>query len=124
MGKDGNNSDDVPRIPRGRGIRLSSPQVFRILMTAALLVAVIVMQKPCADSVSRFVTNFGPQAGQGSNGSNAGAGANVDPDLHYVPISTDMTEAQIKAVVDQARRDEAIRQAGRSGSGSGSGSGS
>ena len=100
------HSNDVPRIPRGRGIRLSSPQVFRILMTAALLVAVVAMQKPCADSVSHFVTSF--ESGSGSAIAPSGGGsASAEPELHYVAISTDMTEAQIKAIVDKARLDEA-----------------
>ncbi|MBP9086945.1 MAG: hypothetical protein KBG15_12560 [Kofleriaceae bacterium] len=113
MAKDPN---DVPRIPRGRGIRLSSPQVFRILMTIALLVAVVAMQKPCADSVSHFVTSF--ESGRGSARAPAGGGS-AEPELHYVPISTDMSEAQIKVIVDQARRDAAERQRLAAGSGSG-----
>jgi hypothetical protein len=109
--------DDVQRIPRGKGIRLSMPQFFRIALTATLLVAVVVLQKPCADSVSTFVTGF--ESGSGSPASKSTA--ITDGDLHYVQISPDMTEAQIKAVVEQARKDDAARQAQKlAGSGSGS----
>jgi hypothetical protein len=57
---------DVPRLPRGRGLRLSRPQLVRIAGTVALLVFLVVMQRPCADSVSRFVTGFGSSGDRGS----------------------------------------------------------
>jgi hypothetical protein len=34
-------------------------QIVRILMVATALIALIVLQKPCARSVSKFVTGFG-----------------------------------------------------------------
>ena len=58
--------DDVPRLPRGRGLRLSGPQLARIIGTLALLVFLIVMQRPCASSVSTFVTGFGSAGDRGS----------------------------------------------------------
>ncbi len=36
-------------------------QIVRIVMVATALVALIVLQKPCARSVSRFVTSFGDE---------------------------------------------------------------
>jgi hypothetical protein len=57
---------DVPRLPRGRGLRLSRPLLVRIAGTVALLVFLIAMQRPCADSVSRFVTGFGSSGDHGS----------------------------------------------------------
>jgi hypothetical protein len=39
--------------------------LFRILLLVALLVALVVLRKPCADGVAGFVGNFGPSpAGQ------------------------------------------------------------
>ena len=111
-------SDAVPKLPRGRGLRLSRPQLIRIAGTLLLLVFLLFMQHPCADAVSRFVTGFGdqgsaaaqmprpgtvdlPQAGSGS-GSNA-----ADPYEHLKP---GMTDDEVKAVIDRAR----VRAAGSS----------
>ncbi|HET7502900.1 MAG TPA: hypothetical protein VFK02_17895 [Kofleriaceae bacterium] len=58
--------DEVPRLPRGRGLRLSRPQLFRIAGTIAVLAFLLVMQRPCADAVSKFVTGFGSGADRGS----------------------------------------------------------
>jgi len=52
-------ADDVPRLPRGRGIRLSRVQLVRIAGTVCLLVFLLVVQRPCASAVSTFVTGFG-----------------------------------------------------------------
>ena len=55
---DGSDDDKVPKLPRGRGLKLSTPEIFRILITAAVLVAIIVLAKPCAEATSRFVAGF------------------------------------------------------------------
>lgn len=101
-------SDDepVPKLPRGRGIKLSSPEVFRILLTGGLLVAIIVLTHPCANAVSSFVTSF-------DNGSAGTAAAvmpkpdNVRPpepdDTTYVRLRPGMTDEQVKAAIDEAR---------------------
>ena len=57
----GATGDDVPRLPRGRGIRLSRPELLRVAGLAALLVFLVVTQRPCADAVSKFVTSFGDE---------------------------------------------------------------
>lgn len=60
-------SDDdeaVQRIPRGRGVKLAPGHIFRILMVAGLLVMILVMRRPCADSIGKFVGQFDtPDAG-------------------------------------------------------------
>ena len=102
--------DDVPRLPRGKGIRLSFPQLMRIAMVATVLVAVIVMQKPCADAVSKFVVGIDEQRAtqtqtpetpaavpQAPNGPDPYAG-------QYLEIKPGMTEAELKALVDKARQ--------------------
>jgi hypothetical protein len=68
-------------------------------MTLALLCAVIFMANPCAESVSSFVTGFGP-----------GSAKPTEPAYDYVPISTDMSEEEIKAAIDEARRQHSERQ--------------
>jgi hypothetical protein len=90
-------SDDDLRIPRGRGLRLSMPQIVRIAMVAALLVAVIVLQKPCGDAVGRFVAGFDPPPKPAA----PDAGPDVPPG--YVRLRTDMTEAELRSAVEQAR---------------------
>ncbi|MFT3700571.1 MAG: hypothetical protein QM831_45930 [Kofleriaceae bacterium] len=115
--------DDVPKLPRGGGFKLSSPQIFRILLTAALLVALIVMTKPCANGVSKFVMGFGSGSGSGS-GSGAGSGsAQPDP---YEHLSGNMSEAEIKAAMERAKqknRDRVNTQEGITPSSDGSAGG-
>jgi hypothetical protein len=119
-------ADDVPRLPRGRGLRLSGPQLVRIAGTVCLLVFLIVVQRPCANAVSTFVTSFGssgdrgsaaatmPRPGtddvsQGSAGSagaaGSGAAGSQGPSLdQYERLRPGMTDDEIKAVIDRARR--------------------
>lgn len=54
------DDDDVPRLPRGRGIHVRGRQLVRIGMLAALLVAIAVFGRPCADGVSDFIVSFSP----------------------------------------------------------------
>ena len=109
--------EPVPRLPRGRGLRLSRPQLVRIAGTVVVLVFVIVMQRPCATAVSKFVTSFddrgsaaavlprpgtvdlpaGSAAGSGSAGSAA-----LDLDS-YERLRPGMTDAEIKAAIERAR---------------------
>ena len=107
--------DDVPKLPRGRGLRLSRPQMVRIAGTLILLIFVIVVQRPCADSVSKLVTSFGDQGsasaqmprpgtvdmpGSGSSAGGAGSAATTDGYEHLRP---GMTDDEIKAVIERAR---------------------
>jgi hypothetical protein len=98
----------VPRLPRGRGMRFSRPELLRIAGLALLLVFLVVAQRPCADAVSRFVTGFG------DSGSAAGGGAGSDL-RRYEPLRPGMTDAELKAAIERARA--------RSRAGSGEGSG-
>ncbi|HET9620272.1 MAG TPA: hypothetical protein VFP84_02820 [Kofleriaceae bacterium] len=116
---------DVPRLPRGRGLRLSGPQLFRIVATLALLVFVIVAQKPCAHSVSKFVTSFGsgsaatmPTPGTVDVPTGSAAGSATRPETldGYERLHPGMTDDEIKATIDRARA--------RAGQSNGSGSGS
>lgn len=124
---------DAPRLPRGRGVRLGGPQLLRIAVVATLLVAVIVLQRPCADAVSGFVTSFEGPAG----GGDAGVGDRavrtpeqvVDPALpdpyrgEYVEIQPGMTEEQIRQVIERARDRAGTGTGTDAGAGAGSGSG-
>jgi hypothetical protein len=126
-------SDDepVPRIPRTRGFKLSTPQLVRIGLTGALLVLIVMVQRPCADSVSKFVTSFGEEEGSAVRMPKPGA---VEPPSgigsagDYESLRPDMTEAEIRAAMERAKAKAAARAgagAGSTGSAAGSaGSGS
>jgi hypothetical protein len=117
-GRPGGPDEPVPRLPRGRGMRFSRPELFRIAGLTLLLVFLLVAQQPCADAASRFVTSFGDngsaaaslprpdtvdlpsQAGSATPGTAGGAGS----DLHrYEHLRPGMTEAEIKAAIERAR---------------------
>jgi hypothetical protein len=52
--------DDVPRLPRGKGLRLRTADVARIAMVGLLLVCIVVLGRPCASGVAGFVDSFSP----------------------------------------------------------------
>ena len=96
--------EDVPKLPRGRGITLSVPQLVRILGLIAVLVVLLVMQKPCSNAVSKFVTGFDGSGSAGS-GSAAGSGAGSAPRRveDYERLRPGMTDAEVKAAIERAR---------------------
>jgi hypothetical protein len=127
------SSDDepVPRIPRaaGRGFRPSMSQLLKIGITAGVLVMVIVVQRPCADSVSGFVTSFDNTGSQGSQGSQGSADVSIPkpgtidptpppPASSTEVITTDMTEEQTRAAIERVRARAEAERAKRAGSGS------
>nr|HEX4315462.1 hypothetical protein [Kofleriaceae bacterium] len=90
--------DQVPKIPFAKGMRLSVREMIRIVMVAAMLVVVVVMQKPCGDAVSRFVSGFDdPNADQP-------AVEMPKPD-NLERIAPTATPEQQKAAVDKAKQD-------------------
>jgi hypothetical protein len=115
--------DPVPRLPRGRGLKLSRIELIRVVGLAAVLVFLIVTQRPCANAVSTFVTGFDRGAGSagarpppppgatpGSAGTPAAAGSAGDTagragsDLeHYEQLRPGMTDDEIKAAIERAR---------------------
>lgn len=115
--------EPVPRLPRSLGFKLSTAAIVRILMTAALLVMLLVAQRPCADSVSEFVTDFdkvgsGAPAGQPGDQMPKPGRIDVAPTVEtgsagdYETLRSDMTEEQLKAAIDRAK----ARAAGSNGS--------
>lgn len=117
------DDEPVPKLPRGRGLKLSGPQVFRILMTLVALVGVIVLAKPCANSVSNFVTGYS----QGSDSSKLPKPGNVEPIVppseldKYEQLKPGMTEEELKAAVERAKAKNAAAGSGSSAAiGSGS----
>jgi hypothetical protein len=57
--------DDVPRLPRGKGLRMRSSDVVRVGLFATLLVMIIALGRPCASGVAGFVDGFSPPADAG-----------------------------------------------------------
>lgn len=95
------DDDPVPRLPRGRGIKLSRGQLFKILMTATLLVLLFVFQQPCSEGVSRFVTDFDtPTRSTPEPGSGAVKPASETGD--YELIGPNMTDAERDAAIQRA----------------------
>lgn len=102
----------MPKLPRGRGLRLSGPQLARIGLTLALLVLLVMTQQPCADAVSSFVTGFGDQGSAAAvmprpdnvdlpRSSGAGSGsADVDD---YERLRPGMSDDEIKGAIERAR---------------------
>jgi hypothetical protein len=110
---------DVPRLPRGRGIRLSSPQLFKIVFFAALLVAVIMLQRPCSEAAGNFVGQFDDRSA-----AKDAAPATLDPQLppgNYVELKSGMTDEEIRKAIEKASEPSAP---GSAGAGSGTGSAS
>lgn len=119
--------DKVPKLPRGKGLKLSTAQMIRIGATALMLVLLIVMQRPCANAVSGFVTGFGDGSADpskkmptpnnvvlpGPPGADNGSAGD------YEHLGPNMTPEQIKAAVERSKVKAA---AAARGSATGSGS--
>jgi hypothetical protein len=105
------DSEPVPKLPRGRGFRLSGPEMFRILITGAMLVAVLVLAKPCGKSVSTFLMKF-DSTGSGSAAKHAGSGsAVIAPSMNalpgsagdYVELHPGMTDEEVRQAIEKAK---------------------
>lgn len=110
MSTDGQVDDSapVPRIPRSRGFKLSMPELVRLLMTAALLVMIVMTQRPCAEAVSGFVTDFddtgsGAAARQMPRPGTVDLPSSTGSAADYERLTPDMTEAEIKAAIERAK---------------------
>jgi uncharacterized membrane protein YgcG len=124
------DDEPVPRIPRRVGFKISSAAIFRIALTGAMLAMIVVVRRPCADSVSDFVVDFDQV---GSGGAQMPKPGTVDEPSgtgsagDYEALRSDMTEAELKAAIERARlkaqtREESSGSNGDSGSSAGSGS--
>lgn len=91
------DDEGVPKLPRGRGLKFAKQDLFRIGFLVITLVGVLVMTKPCADSVSSFVTGF--EDGTGS----ANAAPAAQPEPQYERLTPDMTEAELKEAIERSK---------------------
>lgn len=108
--------DVAPRLPRGSGFKISKGHLFKITLTAGLLVMLIAIQRPCADAVSKFVTSFDEQGSDSSKMPQPGT-VERGGSQQFEVIRSDMSEAEMRAAVERARA-----RAGATGSADGSGS--
>lgn len=96
----------MPRLPRGRGLRLSRIELLRIAGLAILLIFLLATQRQCADAVSTFVTSFGdqkPAQPRPSPAATTGSGsAAIDVD-RYERLRPGMTDAEMKATIERAK---------------------
>jgi hypothetical protein len=116
------DDEPVPRLPRGRGLKLSVPEIFRILLTFGMLVAILVLAKPCGDAVSTFVMRCDHKAGSATPKPGQidvpAAAPQLGSDTQYVRLRPGMTDDEVRAAIEQARQ----KQVGSAvGSGVGSG---
>jgi len=117
------DDEPVPRLPRGRGLKLDTGMIVRIIATTALLVMILAVARPCANATSKFVTDFGDD-GSAAKGKTMPQPGNVDlPKAErrledYEHIGPNMTEAEQKAAIERARQ----KAAEKAGSGSAAGS--
>src|SRR5258708_20983331 len=99
------DDEEVPGIPRGRGIKLSGPELVRVLVTFGLLVGILVLAKPCGDAVGKFVMRFdNGSAGSalprpGTIDTPKGSAAGSDEYIHF----KGMTDQQNPDAVEEKR---------------------
>jgi len=114
--------EPVPKLPRGRGLKLSGPELFRIFIMLIALVGVIVLARPCANSVSNFMMGYD----QGSGASKLPKPGNVEPPAEdmskYEQLKPGMTEEELKAAVERAKAKNAAPESAGSATGSATGS--
>lgn len=94
--------EPVPKLPRGRGLKFSGPELFRIALTLVTLIGVIVLTRPCAHAVSGFVTSF---EGSASDKQMPKPG-NVDvpaPEQQMETLRPGMTDEEIKAAIERSK---------------------
>jgi hypothetical protein len=113
--KQPDDDEPVPRLPRTAGFKISTAALVRIAMTGAVLAMIVVVRRPCADSVSSFVTdmdNTGSAGAQMPKPGNVDEPSTVGSAGDYETLRPDMTEAEIKATIERAK----ARSRGRAGS--------
>ena len=104
----GDESEPIPRLPRGKGLSLAGPQLVRIAMFVALLVAVLFLRQPCADGIANFMGQF--ETGEDATSTVDPASSTTsepvpdDDELGsgFVRLRGDMSEEELKKALDQA----------------------
>jgi hypothetical protein len=99
--------EPVPKLPRGRGMKFSKPELFRIGFTLITLIGVLVLTKPCANATSSFVMSMD---GSGSGGSAGKSSTMPRPNTVDVPVPQQfeqlrpgMTDEEVKAAIERSK---------------------
>lgn len=92
----------MPRLPRGRGIRLSFAEIMRILMISAMLIGVLMLRRPCAENTGRFIESFDPPVDAGP----ARTPGQLPPG-RYIRLSGEMTEQELRDKLEQLEQIDA-----------------
>lgn len=95
--------DEVPKLPRGRGLKFSKPELLRIGLTLITLIGIIMMTGPCANAVSGFVTGFDDTGSASSSMPKPGTVDQPEPAPQFEEIRPGMTDEEIKAVIERSR---------------------
>lgn len=85
------DDEPAPRLPRGRGIKLSFTEITRIVMILGALIAVLALRRPCSESTGRFIQSFEPPVDAGP----ARTPGQLPPG-RYIPLSGEMTEQELR----------------------------
>jgi hypothetical protein len=99
------DEEPVPKLPRGPLIRFAGPQVFRILMTIGMLIAVLVLARPCGNAMSSFIMGFDNKGSGSAAGKHAPA---AQPQLpgsagDYVELHPGMTDDEVRQAIEKAK---------------------
>ncbi|MEZ4360129.1 MAG: hypothetical protein R3B48_08110 [Kofleriaceae bacterium] len=115
------SEEPVPKLPRGKGVSLSGPQLMRIGLTAVTLLALLTLRRPCSDAVGGFVANFGGAPAGASGGASGEAPAPRAPAApppgapaaatEYERLSPSMTDDELRAAIERAKRRAAAEEA-------------
>jgi hypothetical protein len=109
----GATDEPVPKLPRGRGMKFSGPEMFRIGLTLVTLIGVIVLMRPCANAVSGFVTSFdGSGSAKQQQMPKPGTVDMPRDDQQYEQLKPGMTPEQIKAAIERSKARNAGGAAG------------
>lgn len=82
--------------------------LFRIAMLGMLLVAVLVMRKPCADGVAKFIGGFESQPDAGVEGT---PGKTALPPGEYIRLDGPLTEEKLQELRERALKRQQARAA-------------
>ncbi len=103
--------DEVPKLPRGRGMKLDRAMLVRIALTGLLLAMLVLSTRHCANATSSFVMGFGDDGSAADKMPKPGTvdvprqgpGSAADYEL----IKPGMTEAEIKAAIERQKQKQA-----------------
>jgi hypothetical protein len=95
-------ADDVPKLPRGRGLKYSRPELFRVALLVITLVGVVLMARPCANAMTDFVMGFEEQDRAKTMPRPGTVDRPAEPQ-QFEQLSPDMSEEEIKAAIERSK---------------------